>query len=85
MCLLRLPAYIKKKSGCAPQKICVNCISPGGLFTNQPDHFYYGIRIKFLLVGRMADRDDIKGVIVFLASDASAYINGGNHSQFCWD
>ena len=29
-------------------------------------------------LGRMANFDDIKGLVVFLASEASAYVNGEN-------
>jgi NAD(P)-dependent dehydrogenase (short-subunit alcohol dehydrogenase family) len=73
--MIALTKYLARKL--APQKIRVNCISPGGLFTNQPEPFLTRYKNKVPL-GRMADRDDIKGVIVFLASDASSYINGEN-------
>ena len=61
----------------ANKNIRTNCISPGGLFNNQPKKFldnYY----KKVPVNRMANNDDIKGLAVLLASDASAYINGQN-------
>ena len=61
----------------APRKIRVNCISPGGLFANQPEPFLTRYCAKVPL-GRMAGHDDIKGVVVFLASDASAYLTGEN-------
>jgi NAD(P)-dependent dehydrogenase (short-subunit alcohol dehydrogenase family) len=61
----------------ADKKIRVNSISPGGLFTNQPDRFVQNY-IKKVPVGRMAGPDDIKGVVVFLASQASSYVNGEN-------
>ena len=61
----------------ADKKIRVNCISPGGLFANQPEQFLKNYNKK-VLVGRMANNDDIKGLVVFLASDASAYVNGEN-------
>lgn len=54
-----------------------NCISPGGLFNHQPDQFLKNY-CKKVPMGRMANRDDIKGLIVLLLSEAGAYINGEN-------
>ncbi|MFH0796166.1 MAG: SDR family oxidoreductase [Candidatus Omnitrophota bacterium] len=62
---------------CASDNIRVNCISPGGLFANQPERFlerYY----RHVPLGRMADEDDIKGAVVYLASEASSYVTGHN-------
>ena len=61
----------------ADKNVRVNCVSPGGLFNNQPKQFLENY-IKKVPVGRMANRDDMKGLMVLLASDASAYINGEN-------
>jgi NAD(P)-dependent dehydrogenase (short-subunit alcohol dehydrogenase family) len=61
----------------ADKKIRVNCISPGGLANHQPQRFVENY-CKKVLVGRMANKDDIKGLVVLLASEASAYINGEN-------
>ncbi len=58
--------------------IRVNCLSPGGFNTpDQPEEFVrqYSARTQ---LGRMANATDLKGIIVFLASDASAYITGTN-------
>ena len=59
------------------QGIRANCISPGGYFDNQPEAFVdeYTRRVP---VGRMLDNEDIKGAVVYLASDASEYVNGHN-------
>jgi len=61
----------------AGKNIRVNCVSPGGLFNHQPERFLENY-CKKVPVGRMALHDDIKGVMVLLASDAGAYINGEN-------
>lgn len=61
----------------AEKNVRFNCISPGGLLSNQPARFLKNYNGK-TPVGRMANNDDIKGLVVLLASDASAYINGEN-------
>lgn len=73
--LLNLTRYLAKML--AGKNVRVNCISPGGLFNNQPARFLENYTKKVPL-GRMANKDDIKGLIVLLASEAGAYINGEN-------
>ena len=55
--------------------IRVNSVSPGGVFRNQPDSFVRKYKEKTPLA-RMANNNDIKGVIAFLSSDLSQYITG---------
>ena len=59
------------------QGVRANCISPGGYFNNQPEPFVknYEHRVP---IGRMLDNEDIKGAVVYLASDASGYVTGAN-------
>ena len=54
-----------------------NCISPGGYFANQPESFVKQY-CKRVPIGRMLNNEDIKGAVVFLASDASEYVTGTN-------
>lgn len=61
----------------AGKNVRFNCISPGGLFNNQPARFLENY-CKKVPARRMANNDDIKGLMVLLASDAGAYINGEN-------
>ena len=61
----------------AGKNIRFNCISPGGLFNNQHERFLENY-CKKVPLRRMANQDDIKGLIVLLSSDAGAYINGEN-------
>jgi len=60
-----------------PWQIRVNCICAGGLENNQPEPFLKNYARNTML-GRLAGPNDLKGIIVFLASDASAYITGAN-------
>ena len=59
------------------QGVRANCISPGGYLENQPQPFLDNY-CKRVPIGRMLDNEDIKGAVVFLASDASAYVTGIN-------
>jgi NAD(P)-dependent dehydrogenase (short-subunit alcohol dehydrogenase family) len=53
----------------------VNTLSPGGVLGGQDELFRskYGVRAP---LGRMAEVDDLKGPLVFLASRASSYVTG---------
>ena len=73
--LLNLSRYLTRIF--AGKHVRVNCVSPGGLFNHQPQRFLENY-CKKVPLGRMANQDDIKGLMVLLASDAGAYINGEN-------
>ncbi len=58
--------------------IRVNCVHPGGLWmANQPDAFVSNYCERTCL-NRLANDTDLMGIIVFLASDASAYVTGAS-------
>lgn len=52
-----------------------NALCPGGVENNPPPEFLARIA-KLIPMGRMARVDEYQGAIIFLCSDASAYMNG---------
>lgn len=62
----------------APRGVRVNCISPGGLFSEEMPRQFVEAYVKRTPLGRMAGPNDLKGAALFLASDASSYVTGQN-------
>lgn len=60
-----------------PDGVRVNCLSPGGFLSGQPDEFVRRYSEQTFL-GRMGNETDLGGSVVFLLSDASCYITGVN-------
>jgi 2-deoxy-D-gluconate 3-dehydrogenase len=87
-----VPSYTSSKSGVmgltrlmanelAVHKINVNAIAPGYMATDNTAALRLDqVRSKAILdripAGRWGEPEDLKGVIVFLASEASSYLNG---------
>lgn len=57
--------------------IRVNALSPGGILDKQPVTFVDAYRKQCLNKG-MLDKSDMRGSLVYLLSDLSAYVNGQN-------
>lgn len=60
-----------------PYNIRVNTLTPGGVESGQNAEFKqrYSARVP---MGKMAQAEDIVGALVYLSSDASAYVTGQN-------
>jgi NAD(P)-dependent dehydrogenase (short-subunit alcohol dehydrogenase family) len=83
---IKSPAYGASKAGVvslskffathwAGAGVRVNTLSPGGVLAGQDEQFKakYGARVP---LRRMAEPEDLKGPLVFLASRASSYVTG---------
>jgi NAD(P)-dependent dehydrogenase (short-subunit alcohol dehydrogenase family) len=60
-----------------PDNIRVNCISPGGVARGQDPKFVERYVTRTPLK-RMGTEEDMKGALLYLASDLSAYVTGQN-------
>jgi NAD(P)-dependent dehydrogenase (short-subunit alcohol dehydrogenase family) len=52
-----------------------NALAPGGVYAGQDDAFVERLT-NLIPLGRMAEQDEYKGVVAFMISDASTYLNG---------
>lgn len=60
-----------------PQGIRVNCVTPGGVFNGHNEKFVSAYSNRTPL-GRMANRSELVGIMLYLMSDASSYCTGQN-------
>ena len=70
--LTKYMAQLLKKNG-----IRINCISPGGIFANQPESFLKAYHEESGLKG-ILNPDDINSTIAYLLNPASAFVTGQN-------
>lgn len=61
----------------AASGIRVNSITPGGIYDGQPDLFTQQFN-ALIPMGRMGDRSEIAGALIYLVSDAASYCTGHN-------
>ncbi|HTB99837.1 MAG TPA: oxidoreductase [Ferruginibacter sp.] len=73
--LINLSRYLAAYYG--PYQVRVNCISPGGIFDNQPKVFVDNYNKK-VPMRRMGQSKDITAAVVFLLADETNYITGHN-------
>ena len=71
----------------AKKKVRVNALCPGGVEAGQPAEFK--TRVEFRIpMGRLAQKDEYQGAVLFLVSDASSYMTGAtltiDGGRTCW-
>jgi NAD(P)-dependent dehydrogenase (short-subunit alcohol dehydrogenase family) len=59
----------------ADRNVRCNALCPGGVENGQPEHFMNEVCLR-IPMGRLAQSGEYQGVLVFMLSDASSYLNG---------
>lgn len=71
----------------AEKNIRVNAICPGGVYNGQDEAFLVKLT-NLIPMGRMADCDEYKGLVLFMISEASSYMTGSvisaDGGRTCW-
>lgn len=71
----------------AEKGVRANAICPGGVFAGQNEEFLEKLT-NLIPMGRMANQDEYKAAILFLITDASAYMTGAilavDGGRTCW-
>lgn len=86
--IVQPPAYSVSKAGVigltrylgtlwAERGVRVNCITPGGVFNEHGEAFLSRFS-KLNPIGRMQEKTELRGAVVYLASDASSHCIGHN-------
>jgi NAD(P)-dependent dehydrogenase (short-subunit alcohol dehydrogenase family) len=73
--VIQLTKYLASQWGA--HGVRVNCLSPGGIANNQHAAFVANYSKKSPM-GRLIDKKELKGAVVFLASDAASSVTGHN-------